>query len=984
MTTVDTPVPSYGTWQYQIWYPGLSYRVEFGAGDFSDPQGLPLAYSATLADGTALPSWLAFDTATGTLSGTVPSTYQQQNSATFDLTVTATNNAGLSASAPVDLQIYKVYAPSQSDFAPTVHVLPGQSFTCRMPADILSDPQGLPMTYSAVDGNGTSPLPSWITFDPATLTFSGTAPSNAVANHPVQLHATDSAGQTGSVWFTIYFTAGPPNLSIPTADQSWTVGQAVNFTLPAGTFTDPQGQALTYTVTGANGQQIPSWLQFNPKTLTFSGTPPNSEAGLSLGIEVTATDTGKQSTSENFTIQFVTGAAPKLVTPVPAQSWSLNQTIDWTAPVAFTDSSGIALAYSAKSADGSALPSWLKFDPTTLTFTGTAPGVSGILSLEIDATNVSGARTGDVFTVTIGQPNPNATPPNLTDPTVSQYWAIGQHVSFTLAADTFTDPQGLPLTYSALLSAGEGALPSWLTFDPTTRTFSGIVPASGASLGIEVIATDSAGASATENFVAMATQQTGSGSIGVVKTIPASTWQVGQAISITPSAGIFSDPANLPLTYSGSLTDGDSLPSWLKVDPATGTITGTAPFTGQSISVRLTATDSAGNSGHDDFLLNVPAPYAPELKDSVHDQSWTTGQTITLALPVDSFSDPQGEALTYSAKLANGGALPNWLTFNAATQTFSGTVPSNAASLTVTVTATDSSNLSDSETFAITIGGASQGSAASESAAYVSANFDALEAAVVAGKVSSVALTDGGTPTLALSSTQVSADAQALGAISGSFSVTQTATGSNLTIAGVAKAISNTVVFSGNASSYTITPAGDGAHLSVSSGGSTDQVSGVQALQFGDVTDIVAKTPSGSAVTSGNVTVLYGAVLGREPDVGGLGFYQSYATANPGTPLIQFAEWFLSSAEYTASHNYAQTTAGDTQFIEDSYQSLLHRAPTQSEIDFYLTKVLSQPGSQLQNHAQMLVYFSASSEFVGNVQVTAQNPSSASHWLVLI
>ena len=39
--------------------------------------------------------------------------------------------------------------------------------------------------------------------------------------------------------------------------------------------------------------------------------------------------------------------------------------------------------------------------------------------------------------------------------------------------------------------------------------------------------------------------------------------------------------------------------------------------------------------------------------------------------------------------------------------------------------------------------------------------------------------------------------------------------------------------------------------------------------------------------------------------------------------------------------------------------------------------------AQLQAHALMLVYFSASSEFLSDVQITASNPASTQHWLVL-
>ncbi|SVC76169.1 uncharacterized protein METZ01_LOCUS329023, partial [marine metagenome] len=46
-------------------------------------------------------------------------------------------------------------------------------------------------------------------------------------------------------------------------------------------------------------------------------------------------------------------------------------------------------------------------------------------------------------------------------------------LSFTIPADTFNDVDvGDSLTYTATLSDGS-ALPSWLSFNPSTQTFSG-------------------------------------------------------------------------------------------------------------------------------------------------------------------------------------------------------------------------------------------------------------------------------------------------------------------------------------------------------------------------------------------------------------------------------------------------------------------------------------------------------------------------------
>jgi hypothetical protein len=704
MTTNSPPTMAPGDIAYLYWTAGAPFDSQLGSGIFTDPQGLPLTYSVAMADGSALPSWINFDPATVTFSGTVPTTYQAQNSTILDIVVTATDSAGLSSSLTYTTTVEKALPPSQSNFAPTVHVLPGSAFSARMPADIMSDPQGLAMTYWASAGDGTSPLPSWITFNPATLTFSGTVPTTVHGSYVTELHATDTAGQSGSVYFTIWLTSGPPNLSDPTPDQSWAVGQPVSLKLPSDSFTDPQGLPLTYSILGANGQQIPSWLHFDAKTLTLSGTPPNSEAGLSLGIQVTATDSEQLASSEVINVDFTSAQAPSLKAQTPAQSWATGQALSWTVPSGTFVDPG-ALSYSAKQADGSPLPSWLKFDPTTLTFSGTTPTAPVALSLEVDATNSAGATTGDLFTATVGHPGA-AQVPELTDPTLAQGWYAGSKVTLTLAADTFTDPQGLALTYSATLTDLTSPLPSWLSFDPTTLTFSGTVPQTGASLGITVTATDSAGASASESFAVQASASSESGQIvQFAATIPSSTWKIGQAISIAVPAGTFTDPQGLALSYSGSLTDGSALPSWLSVDAKTGTITGTAPTTGESIQVRLIATDGVGYTGYDDFILNVPSPLAPELKDSVPDQNWVNGQTIKLVLPTDTFSDPQGEALTYTATQGNGSVLPSWLQFNASTLTFSGTVPSNAAPLTVTVTATDASGLTGAETIAIGVSG---------------------------------------------------------------------------------------------------------------------------------------------------------------------------------------------------------------------------------------------------------------------------------------
>ncbi|MEH1847232.1 MAG: putative Ig domain-containing protein, partial [Nostoc sp.] len=71
--------------------------------------------------------------------------------------------------------------------------------------------------------------------------------------------------------------------------------------------------------------------------------------------------------------------------------------------------------------------------------------------------------------------------------------------NFTFAADTFNDVEdGTNLTYTATL-ADDTALPNWLSFDPSSRTFTGTPPTNG-NFNIKVTAKDQANASVDDVF----------------------------------------------------------------------------------------------------------------------------------------------------------------------------------------------------------------------------------------------------------------------------------------------------------------------------------------------------------------------------------------------------------------------------------------------------------------------------------------------------
>jgi hypothetical protein len=286
----------------------------------------------------------------------------------------------------------------------------------------------------------------------------------------------------------------------------------------------------------------------------------------------------------------------------------------------------------------------------------------------------------------------------------------------------------------------------------------------------------------------------------------------------------------------------------------------------------------------------------------------------------------------------------------------------------------------------------------SDSAANISANLGLLESDLSAGRLAAAAVTDSSSADITVTASELAADQGVIDLLSGNFIMTVDATAATSGVITGPSGHGTVVELTGSASQYTLTPDGNGVGFTLTSAAVTDQMSTVTALSFGGTLEIVATTPGkAGAITTGNITELYGAVFGREPDVAGLAFYQAYLAANPSVPLTTYALYFLSSTEYTSNsaHDYAESSAGDAQFITDSYQNLLHRTPSASEVAYYQAVIApfiqgQTPGTAAyasadqQAHALVLTYFSQSTEFLGDVQITAQHPADTQHWLYLI
>lgn len=93
-----------------------------------------------------------------------------------------------------------------------------------------------------------------------------------------------------------------PRISNAIEDQAALVEQAFTFTIPANAFIDPNvSDTLGFTVTQVDGSPLPSWLQFNAQTRTFSGTRPSFDSNV-YSLKVVATDVGGLYASDNFDV----------------------------------------------------------------------------------------------------------------------------------------------------------------------------------------------------------------------------------------------------------------------------------------------------------------------------------------------------------------------------------------------------------------------------------------------------------------------------------------------------------------------------------------------------------------------------------------------------------------------------------------------------------------------------------------------------------
>ncbi len=276
--------------------------------------------------------------------------------------------------------------------------------------------------------------------------------------------------------------------------------------------------------------------------------------------------------------------------------------------------------------------------------------------------------------------------------------------SMTLPDDLFIDPDGDEVQTWVTLS-GYATPPEWLRYDHANRTLFG-TPDNDDVGTFEVVVhgKDAFGASLTRSFQVTVHNTNDAPEVGTILADQQATED--QPFAFTVPVDAFRDvDAGDVLTLSATQANGSVLPAWLGFDPVSRTFSGT-PTNDHvgNLSLTLTATDLAGAQTSQTFGIGVTnVNDAPEAGIPLTNQTVRIGNPASWQLPDGAFVDVDaGDVLTYTASLADGSALPDWLGFDTATGSFTGT-PSAAGNYAIRVTATDLAGAQVSQRFSLDV-----------------------------------------------------------------------------------------------------------------------------------------------------------------------------------------------------------------------------------------------------------------------------------------
>ena len=179
-------------------------------------------------------------------------------------------------------------------------------------------------------------------------------------------------------------SSGPLSLGV-VPDQTAEVAKPFGFQVPEGVTTDT---GVSFTASLADGSPLPSWLKFDTKQMSFTGTP-SQETELGISLKGTHASSGR-SAKTGFLLKVGSGGfKPFIAGHLPGITATAGQLFKESIPRSvISDPDGDILAFSLSSEAGK-LPDWLHFDPNLMIVSG-VPDKEQKLELSVTGRDTDG------------------------------------------------------------------------------------------------------------------------------------------------------------------------------------------------------------------------------------------------------------------------------------------------------------------------------------------------------------------------------------------------------------------------------------------------------------------------------------------------------------------------------------------------------------------------------------------------------------------
>lgn len=593
-----------------------------------------------------------------------------EQTASFDLEISATDGDGLSDNAIVTINLNDVNEVPTISGTPSTSTLEDNVYSFTPTANDVD--AGDTLTFSI------SGKPTWANFDTSDGHLTG-IPTNSDlgTGSNIVITVTDAEGLNVSLASFDIVVSNTNDAPVISGAPATSVDEDGSYSFtPVATDADV-GDTKTFSITNE-----PAWASFDTATGELSGTPNNSDVGTTTGIVIAVTDALGASdslTAFDLTVNNVNDAPSISGTPAV----TVAQGADYTFTPSVTDIDiGDTQSFSITNK-----PSWASFNTATGELSGTPANgdvntYANILISVQDAANATAYLAAFSIEVT----NVNDAPVISGAPATS----VAQDASYSFTPSVTDidvgDSQSFTITNQ----------PSWASFNPATGQLSGTPDNADVGSYSNIVISVSDSANARAQLPAFSILVTNVNDAPVLSGTPAVTVAQGASYSFTPSLVDIDvgDSATFSITNK---------PTWASFSTVTGALSGTPSNDelGTTNAIVITVVDGSGASDSlTAFNLEVT---------NVNDAPTIIGTPITSISQGDNYSfapviNDIDSGDTYSVA-ATG--LPTWLTIDTATGVISGT-PANGdvgATASIVITVTDAAGASTSLTgFVITVG----------------------------------------------------------------------------------------------------------------------------------------------------------------------------------------------------------------------------------------------------------------------------------------